>query len=34
VSHADALAAAAALQSVLAASEQDDPRWTTRAVVT
>jgi kynureninase len=34
LSHADALTAAAALQSVLTASEQDDARWTTRAVVT
>ena len=34
VSHADALTAAAAVQSVLAAGEQDDARWATRAVVT
>jgi kynureninase len=34
VSHMDAFAAASALRSVLAAGEQDDPRWATRAVVT
>ena len=34
VTHEDTVTAAAELQAVLAAGEQDDPRWATRAVVT
>jgi kynureninase len=34
VTHDDAVTAAAELQAVLAAVEQDDPRWASRAVVT
>jgi kynureninase len=34
VTHEDVVTAAAALQAVLAAGEQDDPRWAARAVVT